>query len=98
MTESHDIPDWYIPDDEKIIANDAERDEIKENGELDEPRCPHCGSEYIDNTGDTYIHELVEVQPDYPLDDAKLKPGLVCVNGEQRLLNGYMDTDSRGYL
>lgn len=66
MAEKHDIPEWYIPDDEQIIANDHEREEIEENGELDEPLCPHCGREYEYEEGGYYIHRMKPVDGEMP--------------------------------
>jgi hypothetical protein len=54
---THDIPAWYIPDGTQVIANEAEKEEIEEEGELEEPLCPHCGRPYKREKDDTYIHE-----------------------------------------
>jgi hypothetical protein len=86
--EHHDIPSWYIPDEEVVLANEHEKEQIEEQGELEQPLCPHCGRSYIDKSGGTYTHDLVRVEPDFPTDDYELKPGVVCVNGEKRYMNG----------
>ncbi|MFC6863295.1 hypothetical protein ACFQGE_07455 [Halomicroarcula sp. GCM10025817] len=94
----HDIPDWFIPDHEIVLANEHETEEIEEHGELEEPLCPHCGNTYLDNSGDWYTHQLVEVPSDQPGEDPTLKPGIVCVNGEKRRMNGFRDPDTENYL
>jgi hypothetical protein len=58
MPEGHNIPSWFIPDDEQIIANEHEQEQIKEDGELDEPLCPHCGREYEREDDGWYIHRM----------------------------------------
>lgn len=94
----HDIPDWYIPDDEIVLANEPETEQIEENGELDEPLCPHCGNPYLSSSGDFYTHQLVKVQSDLPGEDATLKAGLACVNGEKRRMNGFGESDAENHL
>lgn len=85
---NHDIPEWYIPDGEHILANDHEREEIEESGELEEPLCPHCGEPYLDKHGNSYTHRYVEVESDMPDEPSTLKPGVVCAGGETRYHNG----------
>lgn len=93
MTEGHSIPSWFIPDEKKVLANDAEKEQIAKYGEVVEPLCPYCQNTYINKSGDTYTHRLVEVEPDFAFDESTYKPGLVCVNGERRYLNGYSPLD-----
>jgi len=85
----HNIPEWYIPDGEQVLANDHETEEIEETGELDEPLCPHCGGTYIDKSGDIYTHALTRVSSDQPGESSTLMAGLMCVAGERRTANGY---------
>jgi len=85
----HNIPEWYIPDGEQVLANDHEREQFEEEGELEEPLCPHCGNTYISKSGDIYTHALTKVHSDLPSEGSTLKPGLMCVSGEQRRANGY---------
>lgn len=75
MTDGHDIPEWFIPSGEHVIANEHERDAIEEDGELDEPLCPHCGEPYEKQDGDDYIHAWrpVEGGPD-------VEPDVWCVS------------------
>jgi hypothetical protein len=84
MTEKHDIPEWYIPNEEKVLANDHEKEEIEEEGELDKPLCPYCGSPYLDKTGDSYTHKMVPKEQGSNI----MQPGVICVNGEKRYVNG----------
>jgi len=56
MTEHHDIPEWYIPDEEQVIANEHEKEEIEKKGQLEEPLCPHCSKPYEKEDEDYYIH------------------------------------------
>ncbi|QIO22405.1 hypothetical protein [Haloarcula sp. JP-L23] len=94
----HDMPEWFIPNDEQVIANEHETEQIGEHGDLEEPLCPHCGNPYLTSSGDFYTHELVEVQSDVPGEDPKLKTGLACVNGEKRRMNGFGEPDTEHYL
>lgn len=90
----HDIPPWFIPDADQVLANEHEREEIEESGELDEPLCPHCGGTYLYESGNSYVHALTTVESDMPGEPSVQRPALVCVNGEQRTHNGYLDDDS----
>jgi len=90
----HDIPSWYIPDGEQVLANEHEREEIEETGELEEPLCPHCGGGYLGKSGNMFIHALTTVGSDVPGEGAQQRIGSACVNGENRTMNGYLDDDS----
>ena len=80
MTEKgHDIPEWYIPDEEVVLANEHEREEIEENGELEEPLCPHCGEPYIKQSGELYFHG-----PEVRHDNGVTSPGIKCSSDETR--------------
>lgn len=93
--EHHDIPEWYIPDEEQVLANEHEKEQIEENGELDEPLCPHCGRSYREKDGSTYIHAYVRKNHNKPFEATKdnvFKIGLLCSDGHTRTkLNGFMD-------
>ena len=52
----HDIPEWYIPDEKQVLANDHEKEEIEETGELEEPLCPYCGESYQKEKNGRYGH------------------------------------------
>jgi len=54
--QHHNVPDWFIPDDEVVLANEHEKEEIDEEGDLDEPLCPHCGCTYENEEDGWYIH------------------------------------------
>lgn len=82
--EHHNIPEWYIPDETQVIANEHEKEQIEEEGELETPLCPHCGQSYIDKTGDSYIHRMAPKEPGSEV----YKPAEICVNGEKRYENG----------
>jgi len=82
MTEEpHDIPEWYIPDEEQVIANKHEQEEIEETGELDEPLCPHCGREYKREKDDNYIHKYQRESKGA----SSLEPALWCNSYQKRI-------------
>jgi hypothetical protein len=86
---NHDIPGWFMPEGEHVLANDHETEEIEETGELEEPLCPHCGNPYLDKTGNSYTHRYVEVESDMPGESSTVKPGVVCAESGKRAWNGY---------
>lgn len=91
--EKHDIDPWFIPDDEKVIASEAEQKHAEEHGELpDEPLCPYCGDPYKESQNGIYTHAYVRKQVRDGLETKEvLKPGILCVSDDdKRFENGVM--------
>jgi len=94
--QKHDIDPWFMPDDEKVLANEAETEHAEEHGELpDEPLCPHCGKPYREEIDGSYIHVLVQKEVGHSLDKRKVwKPAVVCSpNVTRRKEHPIADTD-----
>jgi hypothetical protein len=89
--QKHDIDPWFMPDDEKVLANEAETEHAEEHGELpDEPLCPYCGVPYRDGTDGVYVHALVRKQTPGSKKSSVWQPGIICVSeNDKRYLNGF---------
>ena len=75
----HNIPEWYIPDEEVVLANEHETEQIVEEGELEEPLCPYCGEPYQKEKNGRYGHG-----PMIQFSGGAKSPGVWCSEEEKR--------------
>lgn len=96
----HDIPEWYIPDEEVVLANEHEQEQIEERGELEEPLCPHCGKPYKKEDNGFYTHNYVRKDVGGRFETKEVwKPGVICTpSGDKRTENGFFDADTADIL
>jgi len=97
MTEQgHNIPSWYIPNEEKVLANEHEREQIEEKGELAEPLCPYCGEPYKSESNGVYTHAFVRKDVGGRFETNMVwRPAIMCVaEDDKRYENGVLDAET----